>query len=228
MKKLLFLFSILSPLLFISNCKNEKKILPPQLKTLPAFPAPLAPVDRSVYFGSYFQPTNPSLYKTLLESCRRCGLKRLVNGQYTRYYTFDKGDPKRCENWNGRGFLQVKFAEKRLPTDVTVSILPLYVHRNNRPFAPPGVAIELQGRAEAINKNRGFQILLQPVATGLTGIYHLEIRSDHDNIVTDTNMEVIVNYGSSDSPELAIIDEFRELQGNNVTASSQGCHSYTN
>ena len=228
-------FSILS----LSNCKSKPVNVTGQLPKAPA-PVAIQPntsAQKSVYvYGNYFRVYNANRYLTLLEACRRCGLKRVVQGpfgqsQYQRFWT-TSGDPKRCDSWNSKGYIQIEFLENKLPTTAKVLIQPQYTGQfKNYSFDGKaqevwGEAFEITTTARPINENEGFEILVSP-SEGLLGVYTMVIRSDEDNHVRDSEIYVTVSYGQSDTQTI-ITQQLKRLKKRAVSAPRFGCSQYTN
>ena len=230
MKKLFFTIFIGFPFLFILSCKNDgtsvKGYLPddsPETST-----SVTGPASTYIYYGNDFRVDSSSVYEDLMEYCRRCGLKRYITSQggtsYQRFWTWDDADPKRCQNWNSQGYIQIKFAENKLPTTATVYIWPKYTGQRllrdpwNNPFA-------IQTTALPINENKGFQIILRPT-DGLGGTYDMNIRSDYSNHIQQSNLDITVTYGLDN--QVIISERLEKLSKPAITKSVVDCSTYTN
>lgn len=216
--------------LFVSNCNNQHgAITPPGHNPLPPTPSPSpspSPSGSSGYFyGNFFQVQNAGMYEKLLESCKRCGTRRLITNPwggttYERHYTF-RNHPKRCRNWNSRGYIQLEFSKKQLPAEVKVSIQPLYTTGNplwGEPF-------ELTSTANPINSGEGFQILLTP-QSGLGGMFVLEIISEQAHPAKHHTLDITVTYGGG--PSYTISGSLSFLKQRAVKKAVAGCNTYTN
>lgn len=231
MKKLIFCVLLTLPVLFIGSCKKDNTIVRGNLPTEdPDNPVVTVPANIYVY-GNYFRVRSSSSYETLMASCRRCGLKRFFNlpggsTVYQRFWTWDDTDPKRCENWNNQGYIQIEFQEKRLPTKAKVSIRPKYTGARPDYWGEP---FEITTEAKAINENEGFQILVRPT-DGLGGVYTLDIRSEYSNHVLDSDLAVTVTYGQH-SREVIISETLEKLSEKAIkptTLDIDNCDTYTN
>ena len=209
---------------------------------LPVAPNPTGTVtdpviQKPVYaYGNYFRVYNSSLYKSLLETCRRCGLKRLIQGpygqtQFQRFWTSHENS-KRCENWLSKGYIQIEFLENRLPSTAKVLIQPKYTGSavsydfQGKEQEEWGEAFEITAVARPINENDGFEILVSP-ADGLLGVYTMVVRSNNTNHVKNSDLHVTVSYGQHDSQ--TIISQTLGKLGNRAVPPAQfSCSQYTN
>ena len=207
---------------------------------LPPAPNPVATgaeTAKPVYvYGGHFSVYNSSFYKKLLETCRRCGLKRLIQGpygqtQYQRFWTSHQ-DPKRCENWLGKGYIQIEFLENRLPTKAKVLIQPKYTGSaviydfQGKEQEIWGEAFEITASARPINENKGFEVLVSP-SDGLFGVYTMVIKSNNTNHVKNSDLHVTVSYGQHDSQTI-ISQKLNKLTKRAVAPAQFSCSQYTN
>ncbi len=232
MKK--FFFSILAggALLCALNCNRESVHVEKGGEGPSPAPthSPGKPAKPTYVYGNYFQTQDSSAYKTLLSACRRCGEKRLIinpyggGASYQRFWTLE-GSPIRCDSWNSEGYIQIAFAEKRLPTTATVSIQPKFTgtHGTVNPWGSP---FEITAQAKAINKNKGFQILIQPKNFG--GISRLDIHSSYSNHVKQPEgLDVTVEYGEQNRSTI-ISERLKKQTGKPVRKSHYNCDVYPN
>lgn len=227
MKTLVFIVLIL---LFAVSCKNDKVSVAGNLLTSSPGTSASAPVAKALFvYGNYFRVQHSSAYKTLMSSCRRCGLKRIISSPfggttYQRFWTLDDANPKRCENWISAGYLQIEFAENKLPTQVTVSIWPKYTASGGGRNEGWGQPFEVKGRANPINENKGFQILLSS-SGGLGGAHLLDIQSTHSNHVRrPSDLNITVTY----SAQKIISENITKLTKKAVPQSVFNCDTYSN
>lgn len=226
-QKIFFVLWVILFSLFMLNCNNRAGIVAPPRST--HFPHPTdIPPDQSgtsgYFYGNFFHAKNADMYEKLLESCKRCGTRRLITNPwggttYERHYTF-KPNPKRCSNWNARGYIQLEFTRKQLPAEVRVSIQPLYAAWNSfwgEPF-------ELKATAQPINQGEGFQILFTP-QHGLGGMFSLEIISEYSHPGEHNTLDISALYGDS-SP--IINERLPFLQQRAVKKAVADCNTYTN
>ena len=221
------------------HCNKEPAIVTGQLPTAPIPDITTkTPAQKPIYvYGNRFRVYNGSLYKNLLESCRRCGLKRIIRGlfgqtQYQKFWT-SSGDPKRCDNWLSKGYVQIEFLENKLPTTAKFLIQPQYTG-HVRSYNLEGQEQEVWGSAfeisetlaRPINENKGFEILVSP-ADGLLGIYNLVVKSENTNHVKNSDLQVTVSYGQSDSQTI-ISQTLQRLDGRAVKSPPFNCSQYTN
>ena len=240
----LFILSFVS-ILFLHCSKNTGSDIPIVVSgQLPVAPKPSLPgavsptaVEEPVYvYGEYFRVYNTSIYRRLLETCRRCGLKRLIQGPYgqTQYQRFWTGhqDPKRCENWLSKGYIQIEFLENRLPTTAKVLIKPKYTGSavvydfQGAEQEIWGEAFEIKAQARPINENDGFEILVSP-SDGLLGVYSLVIRSKNTNHVRDSTLNITISYGQNDSQTI-VSQQLKSLDKRAVPPAQFSCSQYTN
>ncbi|MCZ0933297.1 MAG: hypothetical protein OXJ52_09125 [Oligoflexia bacterium] len=220
------------------HCNKDPAVVTGLLPTAPAPDTTVAPAQKLIYvYGSRFRVYNGNLYKSLLESCRRCGLKRIIRGlfgqtQYQRFWT-SSGDPKRCDNWLSKGYIQIEFLENKLPTTAKFLIQPQYTgHARSYSFDGKeqeiwGSAFEIQGAlARPINENKGFEILVSP-ADGLLGVYNLVVKSENTNHVKNSDLHITVSYGQSDSQTI-ISQTIERLTKRAVATPQFNCSQYTN
>ena len=216
--------------LILCSCNNE----PNQVRTTPPSPTkpptpPKGPTtEPGLFYGNNFRVQNTSLYQNLMESCRRCGTRRLITGPggtaYQRFWVSDS-DPKRCKNWSTDGYIQIHFKENRLPTTAVVSIQPKYTG-SNRGVPEWGEPFSVTAPANAINENKGFEILLSP-SDGLGGVNTLRIKSEYSNHYFDHELDLVVIYGREEAQTI-ISEKIVKLQGGAITQSLFSCNTYTN
>ena len=232
MKKLFFTIFIGFPFLFIVSCKNDRVSIGGNLSTdLPGTSTSVTVPASTYIYGNSFRVDSSSIYEKLMEYCRRCGLKRSTTfpwggTSYQRHYTWDDSDPKRCQNWNSQGYIEIKFAENKLPTTATVYIWPKYTGQrplidpwyNNNPFA-------IQATALPINENKGFQIILRPT-DGLGGTHNMDIRSNYSNHIRQSNLDITVTYGPDN--QVIISETLKKLPKTRIDRSPVDCSTYTN
>jgi len=234
-KTLLFLLSFLTLSLFASlltNCNNDSAIIDNTVIEIPSpSPAETPPAEPILVWGSPFTVVNSSLYERLVRSCRRCGLKRVqkLNQGFVAYeknYPFSSKDPKRCSNWNQRGYLQIEFLETKLPTSVIVTIQPKYSKSSISYWGEP---FSIEAKATAINKNKGFQIIVSP-SEGLGGTRSLYIQSQDATHLARKNFAVEVFYGkTASSDSSSMISQTLQLQTKKpITKVNFSCDQYTN
>ena len=243
MKNLLFSIFIGCSLLLVLNCKkNHVKVRGSPSPTDSTY----SPTKRTGYvaaYGQVFKVQNSSLYEKLLEACKRCGTKRLIENSdgSTTYQDHDflwgtqKGDPKRCDSWNAEGYIQIVFAEKKLPTKATVSIWPKYTggitgflcfDGLNREWCKESI-FEVTATANPINENKGFQILMTPTH-GLGGTHFLSIYSNYSNHVKQSELDITVTYGRQQDSQNIIFEKLPKLNKKAVGKASVTCEHYTN
>ena len=211
----------LSALWACNNNPTQVQNSPPPKTTTP----PVKTGEGGLFYGHSFRVQNSSAYEKLLESCRRCGTRRLIQGPgghttYQRFWT-SHSDPKRCRNWNTEGYIQIHFQENKLPTTAVVSIQPQYTDSNNW-----GEPFSVTAQARPINKNRGFEIFLNP-SEGLGGVHTLTIRSNRSNHVRDSQLNLSVVYGGTDSQTI-ISQSLSKLTKRAIRKSVFNCNTYTN
>ena len=236
MKTKFSLIILFFSLLLSLHCNKEPVVVD---SPLPKAPAPITTGSsaQNPVYGNHFQVYNSGLYKSLLEACRRCGLKRLVQGpfgqtQYQRFWTSHES-PKRCDNWLSKGYLQIEFLENKLPSSAKVLIQPQYTG-SARVYNPGGKEQEVWGSAfevsgvtaRPINENEGFEILVGP-ADGLLGIHTLVVKSEDSNHVKNSELHVTVSYGQSASQTI-ISQTLQKLSQRAVKPAQYGCSQYTN
>ena len=229
---IILFFSILPVL----HCNREPIVVAGQFPPAPFTTGTETPAQKPGYvYGNHFRVYNSKLYRSLLETCSRCGLERLLQGpfgqtQYQRFWTSSES-PKRCENWLSKGYIQIEFLENKLPTTAKVLIQPQYTgpariyNFEGKEQKIWGEAFEISGvTARPINENEGFEILVSP-ADGLLGNYNLVIESEDSNHVKDSELHITVSYGQSDSQ--TIISQALQTQSQRATAQ-YSCSQYTN
>ncbi len=188
---------------------------------------PPATVQHIVY-GNHFQVQNSSVYQSLLETCRRCGAKRFQTDAfgrttYQRIYAF-RSNPKRCESWLKKGYLQITFAENKLPSQASVLIQPQYTVAGSSTFW--GEPFELKTTAQPINQNKGFQILINP-SDGLGGAHALNVYSDSSNHINNSELHVTVTFGAGRGQSI-ISKPLAKLSKKAVPVANYDCSTYTN
>ena len=239
-KSLFVLFFLVSSLFILSNCDRNPVTVTGQLPAGPEHSeqTETTPAQKPVFaYGNYFHVYNSNLYKQLLESCRRCGVKRVIQGpfgqtQYQKFWT-SHGDPKRCDSWSNKGYIQIEFIENRLPTTAKVLILPQYsgylksYNLEGKEQDIWGEAFEITATARPINENKGFEILVSP-ADGLLGIYNLVIKSDNANPVTNYSLPIQIRYGHQSGSQTVISGTVNKLDKRAVETPKFTCSQYTN
>lgn len=231
MKKTLFITLSGFFCLFVLNCKNEPKNIVGQLPEIVTTTPQEQPVSKPGYiYGNYFSVQNSSLYENLMAACRRCGTRRFITGPggttYQRFWV-PKTDPKQCRNWNTEGYIQITFAEKKLPTSATLLIWPKYTGLDSRARAYEwGVPFEITTTARPINENKGFEMALHPKA-GLGGLNSMIISSDYSNHVKKVELDITVVYGQQNSQTI-IVGRLQSLKENAVKTPPLNCQTYTN
>lgn len=227
-------FLILLSVLFFSGlwaCNNNPAVveggLPVTSPTPPAPPAPPAG-ETGIFYANSFTAQNNSAYQLLISSCKRCGMKRLIEhpgggATYQRFWGFDS-DPKRCKNWNTSGYLQIHFYEKKLPTTAVVSILPQYTGTASEHWGEP---FSVTAQANAINENKGFEILLTP-KMGLGGVDILKIKSEYSNHVNDYSLQLMVIYGGLEESQTIIHGNIVKQGKRAVKKAVFNCDVYSN
>lgn len=202
-QKPILILSLLASLIVITiNCSDNDTVggvlppldLPHEYPPEEEPPVPV-PEEPSVYvWGSHFHAANGA-YQDLVESCRRCGLKRVHPGgsfgaYYERTHPLSSGHIRDCRNYSS-GYIQIEFAENKLPTEATVTIQPKYQHNSDIKWGAP---FAVTSTAVPINKDRGFQIILSP-NQGLGGNKSLIVESISSSHINKQNLEVTVFYG---------------------------------
>ena len=226
-----FRLSLIAGFAFTMNCNNTDTIITGIEDPIHEIVTEITP--SVLVWGNYFSSTNGG-YSELLERCRRCGRKRVSPSSfggavYEVHVPFSSRSPRRCSNWNARGYLQIEFAEERLPTTATVTIQPEYSKGSKRFWGEP---FSIQSTANAINENKGFQIILTP-KKGLGGTKNLYIYSESNNQLDGTEMGVTVTYGeatrSRRSSAPAIISEtLDKLTKRTIEKVQYSCSDYIN
>ncbi|MCY4321443.1 MAG: hypothetical protein OXC37_03435 [Bdellovibrionaceae bacterium] len=223
---------------FLLSCDKSPAIVAGQLPQGPVQVVgdpSINTAPRYVY-GNHFKVYSTNQYKTLLESCRRCGVKRLLQGpfgqtQYQRIWT-SYGDPKRCDSWSSQGYVQIEFVDNKLPTTAKFLIQPKYngylksYNLDGSQADIWGEPFEITAEARAINENKGFEILVSP-ADGFLGVYSIVIKSEYTNHVKDSKLEVEINYGESDGYTV-ISQTLDKLSKRAVQPARFKCSQYTN
>ena len=212
------LFSILCFALLIS-CDGEKRAV---IGSIPKEPTLLTGTQATgIIFSGNFQVVNSGLYETLLKICSRCGTKRIIQtpfgSRYERFWILGES-VKKCRNWLNGGFLQLEFAEKKLPTSVKVSFQPKY--RGSQDFW--GHPFELTAQAVAINQNEGFEIIIHP-NQGLGGNYNMILSSNSSNHVTHSDLSILVTYGSG---EVLMESSLKKYLNRGIEKSQFSCREY--
>lgn len=221
--------AILSFSLFVWACNNDNVKIggAPATDKKPAKPATAKPSAPMYVYGNKFRVYNAGQYESLLKVCRRCGTRRIVTNSwggtsYQRFWTFGE-NPKRCSNWNSSGYIQVAFAENKLPTEATVSFQPEYVAGAQSQWGQP---FELKAPARPVNENKGFQILLGPADGYFEGNYSMEIYSRGSNHVKSSQLDITVTYGTG---EQAIISaQLVKLKSPAISSAPFDCGVWTN
>ena len=171
-------------LFFVLNC-NNKPSAPQAGAAVPPKTTPVAAPGTAVghVYGNHFSVYKTDSYETLLSVCRRCQTGNLTTypGGFTYHWELFGKNYRKCKHWNSAGYLQIEFAEKKLPTKATISIWPKL---NN--YDRWGVAFSVTGNARPINKNSGFQVLVN------FGAQALNIYSDDSNHVKDRDLEDVL------------------------------------
>lgn len=231
MKNLFKNFLVFFLLFFISSCDKENTEVTGKLLK---GPSPVQVTTNTLptgfFYGNHFSIQNSSLYENLLEVCRRCGTRRIITDPFGGGTTYQRfwvlGDsPKKCRNWNNQGYIQIEFAERRLPTSVKVLIQPRYTGRSAYAMEW-GEPFEISATANPINENQGFQISVNP-SEGLGGVYSLIIRSEYSNHVNNSELDVNVTYGQGDLQTI-IGESLKSLTGEAVKDPAFDCGTYTN
>ena len=201
---------------------------PPQSVSAPPSHTVTEPPPRFA-FGNYFDVRDRASYRELLESCRRCGTKRLhADGSFERIYPLWGDSPKQCDNWLYKGYMQIEFMENRLPGEAVIRILPGYAGRDAS-ITKWGEPFQVSAVARPINSNDGFQIAVRP-SDGLGGGGSLIIRSDYSNHVKqDDPLRVSVTYGTqSGNSAQSFSTDLEKIGKRAINQVSFGCDTYTN
>ena len=233
--KIALQIGFLSSLFLMASCNNENTVITqPVFEPIEKPLTELAPEPEVLVWGNYFRSENNSVYRKLLESCRRCGLKRVQPGRngivlHTRYYPLSSEDARKCENWDRRGYLQIEFQEKRLPTNVTVTLQPEYESSAGKFWGEP---FSVDAEARAINENKGFQIILNP-SLGLGGVQNLYISSSGSNHLENSELSVEVSYGGGyliDKRDVTpiIVQNLRKQRTKSIKEAKYSCSQYVN
>ena len=218
------------------NCNNTDTIITgglPQPTHEIVIPETIVTAPSILVWGNFFSSRSGG-YSELLERCRRCGTKRVSKGPhggtaYQIYVPFTSDSPRRCSNWNSGGYLQIEFAGERLPTTATVTIQPEYVNGSKKAWGEP---FSIQSTANAINENKGFQIILSP-KQGLGGTKNLYIYSESSNQLDGTDLSVTITYGESSgsrrsSSPVIISETLQKLTKRTLEKVQFSCSDYIN
>ncbi len=214
----------------IFSCKNNPTTVGGGGNAPAAVPTSVEKIEGEIY-GNSFIVQNTSAYENLLSACSRCGLRRIIHNplggtSYQRFSTL-KGDPKRCESWNSEGYIQIIFAEQKLPTKATVSFYPKFIGRTGLGALDwnPSMIFELANVARPINKNKGFQILLNPPDGLKRG--SIDIWSKSSNHVDSDRLNITVTYGGSKA-SIIISEQLIRQKGRAVKKATFDCQTYPN
>ena len=146
-----------------------------------------------VWYGP-FSVRDSNGYKKLLKACNRCGAWRTLPGGRIEGKWSLFGGPERCKHWLRDGGLQIIFAQKALPANVTVTLQPHYnVGGGPGSGSCWGHPFTVKGVARAVNESKGFSIALTP-AQGMGGQHALFLQSDTSNHVSNSVLEVKGRY----------------------------------
>ena len=227
LKRSFFYFAMGASLAFLGSCNKDKGKVAGLLPTGPTEPlgteTPVVNAPLHVFAGS-FQVVNSGPYETLMRTCSRCGTKRLINTpwgtRYERYWSLGESY-KECGNWLSGGFLQLEFAERKLPTSVKVLIQPLY----RGSVDTWGFPFELTATAVPINKNQGFEIFISP-SQGLGGVYNMILSSDSTNPVEFSDLSINFMYGSLG--QIIAHPTLKKYTSRWVEEAQYSCREYTN
>ena len=192
---------------------------------------PPAAKAKPVYiYGDMFRIQNSGLYQELLIACKRCGTRRLLpGGGYQRQFAIFGDHPNSCKNWSEPGYIQIIFAEKRLPTTAKIALWPSSKVKKARRVPWDNLdTFEFSGRAYPINENKGFRIESSP-ADGLGGVKSLIIRSEHTNHVVDGYaLDIQAIYGGRGEAQTALTARIYKRQKRQVPQNPIGnCETYT-
>lgn len=205
------------------SCGKEKEEVSGAIPKEPIQPSVTGVQVSGFIFAGEFQVVNSGHYETLLKTCSRCGTKRLIQtpfgDNYERYWSLGGESLKECGNWLSEGFLQLEFAEKKLPTPVKILFQPKY--RGSRDIW--GYSFELTGDAKAINKNEGFEIIIPP-NRGLGGLYNMILSSTSNNHVTSSDLFISVKYGPLG--ETIMEPSLTEYTNRGIEKSQFSCREY--
>ena len=225
--KSLFFFLVLNSfcLLFCVTCNNGQTNVIDKLSPSPPFDFNESISQKKFIYGQAFQAQSISAYGRLLSTCKRCGVKRLIDTPsgtvYQRYYGFDF-DPKKCKNWT-QGYIQIEFLEKKLPTQVIVSIKPEYTGLTSR----WGETFSVKATARPTNENKGFAIFVRP-SDGIGGIYSLVIKSESSNHILRDSLDVLVIYGGQGEGQTILNQTLPLLEREAIKKATVSCDTYTN
>jgi len=214
---------------FLISCDNEKTevsgTLPQEPITNRESPVNTPPETPALHiYSGAFQVVNSGAYKTLLETCSRCGTKRITQTpfgtRYERHWSLGEST-KACDNWLSEGFIQLDFAENRLPTSVKVLFQPKYrgsVDQWGWPF-------ELTAEARPINQSQGFEIVIPP-NSALGGLYPLILSSTTSNHVTHTDLTISVSYGATNQSQIIMEPRLKKYTDRAVETPELSCREY--
>ena len=193
MKNSSLAFMFITLALFTINCGDKGPVSTSPGGGKPTTPG--TPKKNPYVYGNEFLTLDGTAYEILLQACNRCGRKWTTSNygggrSYSKCAPLSSNSPLHCKNWTSKGYIQIEFAENKLPTSATVTIWPLYTYRNQEQW---GQSFASKGTAEPINENKGFHITL----TGLGG-RALYVESETTNHVNGGSLNVEVRSGTGD------------------------------
>ena len=229
MKKAWILVGFLFGSSLFTNCNNASTNVEIPPKNFSTSKKPLT--STQLVWGGHFNVDNSGRYEDLLVACRRCGTKRVIQNPYGGGVTYQKfwvpdSHPKECQNWRSTGYMQVEFAELKLPTKATVSFQPKYSHSSNEYWGQP---FAVKGEARAINENEGFAITLTP-SSGLGGNRNLYILSSGTQHLNRGELDVEIIYGQNneDATDSIFIQTLSPQSQKPISHAPFTCGQYTN
>lgn len=183
-------------ILFVPSCGDNSSLVGGHQPTsINRIDKPIAvETNTPLFYGAQFKPLGN--YQRLLEACGRCGNKSVIpNGGFIKQWRFSLGgnDPRDCKSLaKESAYIQIEFKNPRtLPTPVIV-----HISATPRKFGPGSTPFKLTGIAKPINKNKGFQIVINQ-SDGIGGTGPLVITGDSTSHVRYSKIDVEVVYGNS-------------------------------
>ena len=195
MKNALAFLSLIVSAALTANCNGGRGSVTTTAPPGGTQPPP-PPSSNQLVYGNHFSSRDSSAYQSLLQICNRCGRKWLSQNYgggktYNSCSWLSSDSPLKCQNWSSQGYLQIEFAEKKLPTAATVTIWPQYIYRSHEKW---GQSFSVKGEAQPINENEGFSIIIPP-SSGLGGQHTLYVESEDTNHVHGGTLNVEARYG---------------------------------
>ena len=206
-------------LLLVGSCNNKSGYIE---TTGPKGPDPI--VSSGYIWAGYFDVDDSGSYEDLLQTCRRCGEKRIYtengcNGWSKRggndYLGWQIGfetrspitgancgalnpnwEEQKCKKWLKSGLIEIEFQTLNLPTTAKVTVWPSFDGNYQRGLDE---TFSFQGRVQAFNENKGFAIKITPkdMQIGNKNLYIRSYETSPTKVLHE--LDIFISYGEEEN-----------------------------